>query len=55
MKETKAVLEEHIGIIKELLSETYLIFYLNKLVVYINNKFINTVFRIKKISEVGLS
>lgn len=49
------ILENHIKIVKEILSETYLIFYLNKLVVYLNNKFINSVFRLKKISEIGLS
>jgi hypothetical protein len=57
VKETKIVLESHISFIKtkELLSETYLIFYLNKLVVNINNKFITTVFRIRKISDVGVN
>lgn len=52
IKDILAFLESHIKIVKDLLSETYLIFYLNKLVVYLNNKFINTLFRLKKISEV---
>lgn len=52
VREAKFHLDAHIGAIKALLSETYLIFYLNKLVVYINTKFINTLFRIRKFSEV---
>jgi len=52
IKDILLILESHIKIVKDLLSETYLIFYLNKLVVYLNNKFINTLFRLKKISEV---
>ena len=55
VKETKASLEPHILKLKEILSETYLIFYLNKLVVYVNNKFISNVFRCRKISEMGLN
>ncbi|CAD8075883.1 unnamed protein product [Paramecium primaurelia] len=55
IRDTISFLEGHIKTIKDLLSESYLIFYLNKLVVYLNNKFINSVFRIKKISEIGLS
>lgn len=51
-KETKDILDHQISIIKDLLSETYLIFYLNKLVVWVNNKFINTVFKAKKPSDV---
>lgn len=55
VKETKAVLEPHIQNLKDILSETYLIFYLNKLVVYVNNKFISNVFKMRKISEMGLN
>jgi len=52
VREAKFHLDAHIGSIKDLLSETYLIFYLNKLVVYVNTKFISTLFRVRKFSEV---
>lgn len=52
IREMVVFLEGHVKLIKELLSESYFIFYLNKLVVHLNNKFINSIFRIKKISEV---
>lgn len=47
-----SILENHIKIVKDLLTETYLIFYLNKLVVHLNNKFILSIFKLRKISEV---
>ena len=48
VKETKPILNNHIQTLKSILSEVYLIFYLNKIVVLVNNKFLNTIYKFKK-------
>lgn len=50
----KISLEKHIKNVRSMLSEVYFIFYLNKVVILINNKFINYIYKTKKINEVGI-
>ena len=54
VKGIKSILTIHMNNIKSFLSDAYLIFYLNKLIIMINYKFINVVFKSKKINDAGL-
>lgn len=54
VKGIKQFLEKHIKNVKNYLSDVYFIFYLNKVVVVINSKFLNNVYKAKKIGDLGL-
>ena len=54
MRDIKVILGSHFSHVKEFLGETYLIFYLNKLAVLINKKFMDNIFLIKRIGDSGL-
>lgn len=54
VKGIKILLEKHLKNVKNYLSDMYFIFYLNKIVVLINNKFINNIYKCKKIGDIGL-
>eukprot|EP00828_Plagiopyla_frontata_P010156 TRINITY_DN1532_c0_g1_i3.p1 TRINITY_DN1532_c0_g1~~TRINITY_DN1532_c0_g1_i3.p1 ORF type:complete len:676 (-),score=86.16 TRINITY_DN1532_c0_g1_i3:49-1836(-) len=53
VKITKNILEKHVQRIFNLVNEVYFIFYMNKLVLMINNKFLTSIYKIKKIGENG--
>ena len=53
VKVTKSLLERHVQRVYTLVNEVYFIFYMNKLVLMINNKFLNYIYKIKKIGENG--
>lgn len=54
VKGIKLLLEKHVKNVKNFLSDVYFIFYLNKVVVLTNNKFINNVYKCKKIGDLAL-
>jgi hypothetical protein len=54
VKGIKILLEKHLKNVKNYLSDMYFLFYLNKIVVLINNKFINNIYKCKKIGDLGL-
>ena len=47
------LLVNYFYLIKALIDEVYFIFYMNKLVLMINNKFLNYIYKLKKIGENG--
>lgn len=55
VKEISRIVESHIKTIKPLLSEVYFMFYLNRhLVPLIQNKFLSSTYKIKKLPEMGI-
>lgn len=55
VKETSKIVDSHIKTIKPLLSEVYFTFYLNRyLVPMIQTKFLNSVYKIKRLPEIGI-
>jgi hypothetical protein len=53
VKEAKGLLSAHFIKIKDEMNGSYLSFYLNKLVVLINNKFISNVYKCKKLPPIA--
>ena len=54
IKEAKALLTAHFMKIKDEMNSSYLAFYMNKLVVLINAKFIANVYKCRKLPQVAL-
>lgn len=54
VKGIKIFLDKHLKNVKNYLSDVYFIFYLNKIVMLTNNKFINNIYKCKKIGDLGL-
>lgn len=54
VKGVKNCLEKHVKNVKNQLSDVYFIFYLNKIVIMINNKFINNMYKCRRIGELGI-
>ncbi len=51
VKETRSFLNNHVSVIRSLISEVYFIFYLNKLAELINSKFMNSIYKFKKFND----
>ena len=54
VKGVKILLDKHLKNVKNYLSDVYFTFYLNKIVVLTNSKFLNNIYKCKKIGDLGL-
>jgi len=54
VKEVSMILTDHIKIVKDVINDMYFVYYLNKLVDVIQNKFLNSLYKTKKLTDIAI-
>jgi len=54
VKEVSVLLTEHIKVVKEVINDIYFVYYLNKLVDVIQNKFLNALYKTKRLTDIAV-